>query len=453
MAPVLWTLVGCVGLRAAALVAPPHVGPRSLGRPSATWRGGRASASPRVVVASGGASAGSEGASSETKRVLLLMSDTGGGHRASTKALVNALDELYPGRVEADIVDIWTDHSCWPYTNFVPWYAIAAKRTYLWRLIWYYGRFWPSRKLQEVTSRWQCFRKFKSCIESYAPDMVISVHPLCQDIPLRALKALDGGERTTPFVTVVTDLGSAHNTWFHKGTDYTFVPSDALLKMARRCGLRDDALRLRGLPLREGFWTPEQRPKAEVRRALGLDEDAPTALVVGGGDGVGGIAKVATAIGDDLGADGTEAGLVVVCGKNEAARAQLEAHDWPPNVHPTVLGFVQNMDEWMAAADCIVTKAGPGTIAEAATRGLPCLLSSHLPGQEYGNVKFVRDNGFGAFTKKPKRIAKTLTRWLSHAGERESMQKEALRAARPNATLDIARDIGAILFEGKAPEP
>jgi hypothetical protein len=33
------------------------------------------------------------------------------------------------------------------------------------------------------------------------------------------------------------------------------------------------------------------------------------------------------------------------------------------------------------------------------------------------------------------------------------MQKEALRAARPNATLDIARDIGGLLFDGKAPEP
>ena len=38
-------------------------------------------------------------------------------------------------------------------------------------------------------------------------DMVISVHPLCQDIPLKILKDLDGGvTRTTPFVTVVTDL-------------------------------------------------------------------------------------------------------------------------------------------------------------------------------------------------------------------------------------------------------
>ena len=437
----LWLALCAAG--AGALVAPP--GARTVARGVLTDR--RPLRTPVV------ASAVAPAVASDKKRVLLLMSDTGGGHRASAKALVNALDELYPGRVEADIVDIWTDHSCWPYSNFVPWYQIAAKRTWIWRIIWYYGRFYPSRKLQELTSRWQCFAKFRDCISDHAPDMVVSVHPLCQDIPLRALEELDGGSRTTPFVTVVTDLGSAHNTWFHKRTDYTFVPSDALYEMGSRCGLDESKLRLRGLPLREGFWTAESRSKEEVRAALGLEGGRPTALVVGGGDGVGGIAKVATAIGDDLGADGTEAGLVVVCGKNEAVKADLEARDWPPNVKPTILGFVQNMDEWMAAADCIVTKAGPGTIAEAATRGLPCLLSSHLPGQEYGNVKFVEGNGFGAFVKKPKKIAETLTRWLTRAGEREAMQKEALRAARPNATLDIARDIGGLLFDGKAPEP
>ena len=44
--------------------------------------------------------------------------------------------------------------------------------------------------------------------------MVLSVHPLCQDIPLRAVADLDTNgqsqnpkDRTTPFITVVTDLG------------------------------------------------------------------------------------------------------------------------------------------------------------------------------------------------------------------------------------------------------
>ena len=79
--------------------------------------------------------------------------------------------------------------------------------------------------------------------------------------------------------------------------------------------------------------------------------------------------------------------LIVVCGRNKAVRDKLEGHGWPiPDFKPTILGFVDNIDEYMTAADIIVTKAGPGTIAEAMIKGLPVLLTSFLPGQEEGNV-------------------------------------------------------------------
>ena len=45
------------------------------------------------------------------------------------------------------------------------------------------------------------------------------------------------------------------------------------------------------------------------------------------------------------------------------------------------------------AADVLVSKAGPGTIAEAAAVGLPVMVTSHLPGQEAGNVDIVLNGG------------------------------------------------------------
>ena len=56
-------------------------------------------------------------------------------------------------------------------------------------------------------------------------------------------------------------------------------------------------------------------------------------------------------------------------------------------------GFVDNMPEWMTAADTIVTKAGPGTIAESLICNLPVLLNDFVPCQEHGNVPWVIDNG------------------------------------------------------------
>lgn len=71
--------------------------------------------------------------------------------------------------------------------------------------------------------------------------------------------------------------------------------------------------------------------KPGIRVDLGLPRpDLPTVLVVGGGDGVGGIANVAKAIGGLLSEKQKEVGgsgigqMIVVCGKNQEAKADLE---------------------------------------------------------------------------------------------------------------------------------
>lgn len=130
-----------------------------------------------------------------------------------------------------------------------------------------------------------------------------------------------------------------------------------------------------------------KKSKEELREELGLVQGIPTVLIVGGGDGMGGIVEQARAVGKKLNDDADtrsvtsndpEFQMVVVCGKNENAQKQLEADGWGKGVNVEVKGFVYNMDEYMRASDAIVTKAGPGTIAEASICGLPCMLSSYL---------------------------------------------------------------------------
>lgn len=80
---------------------------------------------------------------------------------------------------------------------------------------------------KEVTNI-RVHKRFRSMIEEYDPDLVVSVHPLCQEIPLRVMKNLkkaDGGSKEVlvPFVTVVTDLGGAHPTWWVSGFYFILV--------------------------------------------------------------------------------------------------------------------------------------------------------------------------------------------------------------------------------------
>lgn len=371
---------------------------------------------------------------------MLLISDTGGGHRASAQALSAAFNELYPGQVDALIVDFWTEIVGRPFLHFPEGYSFLAKNPPLWRAAWNYGKFPITRRLTEEFSNVVGNNNFRKALAEFRPHLIVSVHPLTQFIPLRVLRTLP---HAPPFVTVCTDLGGAHPTWFHRDADLCFVPSDNVRKIALRCGLKQHQIRQFGLPVRPAFWR-DASEKAGVKEKLGLHHHTPTVLIVGGGDGVGGVGRIAVSLADHvathLGPHGAQ--VVVVCGKNKRLEDDLRGRNWPVSVH--VKGFVDNMSEWMAASDLIVSKAGPGTIAEALIRGLPIVLSGFLPGQEAPNVRYVTDAGVGAFSRDPQTIAEIVTDWVSDPAELAERSKRAKILGRPSATYDIVREIAKL---------
>ena len=168
--------------------------------------------------------------SDQAYTVQILMSDTGGGHRASANAIRDALDVLHPGQFQCDIVDIYTEYGpFFPINSYPAIYKIMAKYSFLWEYFYNFGETDFGLWLNEFLLDTFCFEPFKECLNrpigptNKRADVVVSVHPLCQDTPLKILAELDSnGEtrdfsaRRTPFVTVVTDLGGAHKTWFNK---------------------------------------------------------------------------------------------------------------------------------------------------------------------------------------------------------------------------------------------
>ena len=110
-----------------------------------------------------------------------------------------------------------------------------------------------------------------------------------------------------------------------------------------------------------------------------------------------------------------------------------------------ILGFVKNMAEWVRAADVVVTKAGPGTIAESLCCGTPMLLSWYLPGQERGNVEWVVDSGAGRYTPSVPGLLDTLAELIDPSSDAlASMRRAVAISARPDATHAIAELIVAL---------
>jgi 1,2-diacylglycerol 3-beta-galactosyltransferase len=376
------------------------------------------------------------------QRVLILMSDTGGGHRASAQALAAGFAERYGDRFDVQMVDLWSNYTPWP-INQVPksYRALVTDYLWLWKAAWRTGEQTvvtePGMRLVGRLVR----RAIRRAFDEYQPDIVISVHPLMQHVPLRLLRHTL--HSSIPFVTVVTDLVSVASVWYHPEVDRCFVASEEAVRRAKRVGLRDSQICLVGLPIRPAFAKPVAA-KESLRLSLGLERDRMTALLVGGGEGMGPVGEIARSVAARLAADGRNAQLVVICGRNEALYGQLSAYPWPLPVR--VEGFVQNMPEWMAASDCVVTKAGPGTIAEALVCGLPILLTGFIPGQEEGNVPFVTENGVGAYSEDPAQIAAILSRWFGPQQARlVEMGIKAKTMGRPQATFEIVEAIAGLL--------
>ncbi|KAK9076749.1 hypothetical protein SSX86_005083 [Deinandra increscens subsp. villosa] len=376
-----------------------------------------------------------------TKNVLILMSDTGGGHRASAEAIRDAFKMEFGDEYRIFVKDVWKEYTGWPLNDMENQYKFMVKHVQLWSVAfhgtsprWIHGVY-----LAAIAAFYA--KEVEAGLMEYKPDIIISVHPLMQHIPLWVLK-WQGLQKKVIFVTVITDLNTCHRTWFHPGVKRCYCPSEEVSKRALLDGLESNQVRVFGLPVRPSFARAVLN-KDDLRVELELDPLLPAVLLMGGGEGMGPVKKTARALAESLfdKENGKPLGqMVVICGRNKALASSLESLEW--KIPVKVRGFETQMQKWMGACDCIITKAGPGTIAEALIRGLPIILNDYIPGQEKGNVPYVVGNGAGVFTRSPKETARIVAGWFStNSDELKKMSENSLKLAQPEAVFDIVRDI------------
>ncbi len=366
-------------------------------------------------------------------RILFLYSDTGGGHRSAAEAIRAAIDETWPGRAEVALGDFYVDTFPPPLNRTGALYGPMVNRAdWTWSVAWQAGEVGLVRE-----STWRILmplmrRRFRAFLERYAPDVVVSVHPLANRAMALGAHTLP---RPIPALTVVTDLVEGSATWFDRRVDFTYVPTEAARAKALRLGLRPDRVEVVGQPVHPRF-KAFHGDRRQLRARLGLVPDRPAILIVGGGEGMGKVYETARAVARS----GLPVQLAVIAGRNAALKTKLEGVEW--EVPTVVTGFVKNMPDWMAAVDVLVTKAGPGTISEALIAGLPMLISGFVPGQEASNVTWVTEKEVGAAAFTPEAVVERLREWLASGSPAlAEMRERALRLARPNAARDLGERI------------
>jgi 1,2-diacylglycerol 3-beta-galactosyltransferase len=364
-------------------------------------------------------------------RVLILFSDTGGGHRAAARALTDALKLLDPTCI-VTVADPLIGQGPTVVRRLASLYSPVIQRSRAaWGAVYHTSNTRPAFAAIRAVFGPGVRNAVSDLLKTHDPDVVLSVHPLLNHISHQAIRK---SGRPRALMTVITDLVDFHRGWTFSQADLVIAPTDLARKVALRRRVPADRIKLLGLPVDLRFRPPAPGEKQALRRRFGLDERRFTVLVMGGAAGVGHLTQQVRA----LAWEPYQWQLVVVAGRNEKLRRRLEELRFAT---PTLLlGFVDYMPELMRACDMVVTKAGPGAIAEALATGLPLIITGFLPGQETPNVDYVVDSGFGAYAPKDSDLLDEV-RVLAEGGPTwREMSRKAEELAHPYASSDIARE-------------
>jgi 1,2-diacylglycerol 3-beta-galactosyltransferase len=364
------------------------------------------------------------------KRVLILTSDAGFGHRRATEAIRTALAELYEERCETFVVNPF-DLADVPklIRELEAGYDDAVtERPALYQF--YYDTLDAPliSDLMRTVATHMLDDVMQQCIRDTRPDVVVSTYPFHSE---PAARAIENSGRDIPVAVVITDLAEVHSSWFSPTSKVHFAPTPFVRQQALDNGLEASRVRVTGLPVHPSFAAQDQ-DKSTLREVLGWREEMPVALIVAS-TRTQQMATIARLL------DRAEINLqvAVICGGDEHLHAELQGEEWHGVVH--VYGWVDDMPQMMKAADFIVCKAGGLIVSESLACGLPIILSEALQGQELGNVRYVVENGAGAWAPEPAQVLATAYSWLKgDPPNMEAVQSRARALGKPRAAYDIA---------------
>jgi hypothetical protein len=376
------------------------------------------------------------------KKVHILFHDAGGGHRNAAVALQTVLaQQRRPWQVELVQFQELTDKL--DVLRRLTGIRIQEQYNVILQNGWTLGATALLRFLQATIRLFHkpLVRLLEDFWRKNPADLLVSVIPHFNREIYESWNNVCPGR---PFVTIITDLADfPPHFWIEPIKDqYVIAGTQRAVEQAKAIG-HDDAhiFATSGMILRPDFYVPDNSDPLALRAELGLQPDLPTAIVLFGGHG----SKVMFEITERLDVANLSVQLILICGRNEALAAKLRARKWRMPVN--VLGFTKEIHKWMRAADFLIGKPGPGSIAEAMVRKLPVLIECNswtLPQERY-NAEWVLEKRVGIVLKNFKEVAAGVSQMLDPANLAEFRKNVAAQNNR--AIFEIPEILAKLLGE------
>jgi Glycosyltransferase family 28 C-terminal domain len=326
------------------------------------------------------------------RKIHIMFHDAGGGHRNAAFSLKSIIEQQNrPWQVELVQFQELTDRL--DVLRRVTGIRIQEQYNTLLRNGWTLGATSLLRVLQMIIRilHRPAVRLLTKYFREHPADLLVSVIPHFNRQLHESWSAACPGK---PFATLITDLADfPPRFWIEPIPEqYIIAGTEKAAEQARAIGHDEQHIfKTSGMIVRPEFYAHENVDARELRKQMGLRDDLPTAIVLFGGYGSGVMHQIA----ERLDRENVPVQLILICGRNEKLAAKFREESWKFPIH--VVGFTKEVHRLMCAADFMIGKPGPGSIAEAMVRHLPVLMECNawtLPQERY-NAEWVKEKEVG----------------------------------------------------------
>lgn len=362
------------------------------------------------------------------KNVLILSSIMGQGHMSASKAIVQGVEFLYGRDYNVSIIDFY--EVIGSLFNKATVKAYEGSTKYLPDAYKYFFEAtdakWPVKFLNLINYPLNAAR-IEKLFKSYNPDIIISNYPIWEYLAELIIKKMGN----IKFLSLVTDSISIHNAWATAKPDAHIVANFETAISMKKLGVPEDKIQILGFPVKLEFSTPTNR--TEFLKSLNLDPNQYTVVLIPITEKAKATIKQISEIRENF----SNINLIVICGRNAELYPKLEEFDHQPNTR--IIGWTDQMPEFIKNCDLVVTKAGGATVMECIASKKPMVITNVIPGQEMGNAELIKLHELGIIQKEAKMSISECIEYIRKNHDR--ILENLSRISNPDASLKIARYI------------
>jgi UDP-N-acetylglucosamine:LPS N-acetylglucosamine transferase len=380
--------------------------------------------------------------SQRNPKILIISSDTGGGHRSAAAAIVAGVHKFFEGESYAVRVVKAVEESHHLTKRLVQFYNWMLRNRQHWMKYFY----WCMNRVRPETREFFHKRTIGYVIdlfERWCPHVVVSVHPLTQHIFARVLKELKLADRV-PLISVVTDpCYGFWKGWACDDVTLYLVASEDARRQLIDFGVAPGRIKISGMPVHPKFTYPGEEAAQAARRALGLDPEKFTVFVNAGFIGGGNIPQIFR----ELVRGNLDVQAIFLAGKNEELRVAVESLALSAPFPIKVIGYSDEIEKLMGAANVMISKLGGLTTFEALACRLPIIadvITDPMP-QEAGTASLIAKRGAGVLLTRATDIVPVIRRMMEDTTHYALMRSATVGLAIPNATRYIVEEIAALI--------